>query len=189
MPTVTPSTVIVVNDDILQLRLAVAWIEKEGYRVLAFQDAEGALAFLRTGARADLIVTDLHMPHIDGWRLCRLLRSPEYAVCNHIPILVLSATFSGTDTSQMSMDLGANAFLGVPYDPAVLRAYVRSLLAGDTPHTPLHALIVEDSPTLATLLRRTFEAHGYVVTVAHTGAEGLVDGQNLSNLINKLRTD
>jgi len=163
----------VINDDAAQLHLTVAWIKKDGWRLLACQSAEEALGLLRTGVGVDVIVTDLHMPRIDGWRFCRLLRSPEYAAFNHIPILVLSATFSGADAEQMSTALGANAFLAIPCDPAVLRAHVCELLAGHAPQAPLHALIVEDSHTLATLLRRTLESHGYTVDVALTGAAGL----------------
>gem|GEM_PF-644710 len=173
MQTAIPPTVMVINDDALQLRLTAAWLEKEGLRVLACQSAEEALRLLLRGAAVDVIVTDLHMPHIDGWRLCHLLRSPEYTAFNHVPILVLSATFAGADATRLSTDLGANAFLSVPYDPAVLRAHVRDLLAGRMPQAPLRALIVEDSHTLATLLRRTLEAHGYTVDIASTGREAL----------------
>jgi PAS domain S-box-containing protein len=163
----------VINDDAVQLRLTVAWLEKDGARVLACQSAEEALRLLRKGLAVDVIVTDLHMPHIDGWRLCRLLRSPEYAACNHVPILVLSATFAGADATRMSTDLGANAFLSVPYDPVILCAHVRDLLAGRMPQAPLRVLIVEDSHAVATLLQRTLEAHGYTVDIASTGGEGL----------------
>ena len=86
---------------------------------------------------------------------------------------MLSATFAGADATRMSTDLGANAFLSVPYDPVILRAHVRDLLAGRMPLAPLRVLIVEDSHTLATLLRHTLEAHGYTVDIASTGCEGL----------------
>ena len=112
------------------------------------------------------------MPHIDGWPVPPAT-FPEYAAFNHVPILVLSATFAGADATRLSTDLGANAFLSVPYDPAILRAHVRDLLAGRMPSDPLRVLIVEDSHTLATLLRRTLEAHGYTVDIAGTGGEGL----------------
>jgi len=55
------------------------------------------LSKLREIKSVDLIVTDLYMPGIDGWKLCRLLRSLEFAEFNKIPILVMSATFSGSD--------------------------------------------------------------------------------------------
>src|SRR5215475_4783432 len=135
-----PPTVMVINDDAMQLRLTVAWIKKDGLCVLACQSAEEALRLLRRGAAVDVIVTDLHMPHIDGWRLCHLLHSPEYAACDHVPILVLSATFAEADATRMRTDLGANAFLSVPYDPAILRDHVRDLLAGRMPEERTRAL-------------------------------------------------
>ena len=61
----------------------------------------------------------------------------------------------------------------IPHDSAILRAHERDLLAGRMLQTPLRALIVEDSHTLATLLRRTLEAHGYTVDIVGTGREGL----------------
>lgn len=171
MHTATPQTVLVVNDDPLQLRLAAAYLMRDGLQVLTCQSAEEALVLLRQGTTVDAIVTDLQMPHIDGWRFCRLLRSPVYAALNHVPILVLSATFSGADAEQMTADLGANAFLAVPYDPAALRGHVRMLLAGETLRVPQRVLIVEDSLALSTLLGRVFTTHGYTVDLALTGAE------------------
>ncbi|MGE3538063.1 MAG: response regulator [Candidatus Tectimicrobiota bacterium] len=171
MHTATLQTVMVVNDDPFQLRLTAAHLAKDGLQVLMCQSAEEALALLRQGTRVGVIVTDLHMPRIDGWRFCRLLRSPEYIAFNEVPILVLSATFSGADAEQMTADLGANAFLAVPYEPAALCAHVRTLLAGDTLRVPLRVLIVEDSLALGTLLGRIFLQHGYTVDLALTGAE------------------
>ena len=55
---------------------------------------EEALSVLRARRPVNLIVTDLYMPKIDGWRFCRLLRSPSFTEYNSIPIVVVvSATF------------------------------------------------------------------------------------------------
>ena len=63
------------------------------------------------------------MPGIDGWQFCQLLRSPEYPRFNRVPILVVSATFSGSDAEQLSIDLGADAFLAAPFAPSALQQY------------------------------------------------------------------
>ncbi|RMF88785.1 MAG: PAS domain S-box protein, partial [Nitrospinota bacterium] len=168
----TSPTALVVNDDPLQLRLTAALLEKEGIRPLTCSSVEEALRTLDTQQSVDLIITDLHMPKIDGWRFCRLLRSPEYARYNTIPILVMSATLAGSDAEQITADLGANAFLSIPYNPSTFRAQVRALLKGETPRATLQVLLVEDSPTQAKILRQAFEAHGYVVRRARLGAEG-----------------
>ena len=172
MDTALLQTALVINDDPSQLHLMVALLEKDGLRVVHCQSAEEALDILDTRGTVDVIVTDLHMPGIDGWRLCQLLRSPQYAALNSVPVLVVSATFSGTDTEQMTTDLGANAFLAVPYDAMTFRESIRNLLAGRTPPVAMRVVLVEDSVVQSAILRRAFEAHGYTVSTARTGEDG-----------------
>jgi signal transduction histidine kinase len=165
-----PPTAIVVNDDPVQLRLTSSVLQKDGLRVFPFLNAEEALQLINQRQQVDIIITDLHMPGIDGWRFCRLLRSPDYLTFNQVPILVTSATFSGVDAEQVTADLGANAFLASPYKASMLQTVVRQLLTGKKPQASLHVLIVEDSPTQATLLCHAFGQHGYIVHFAPTGA-------------------
>ena len=165
-------TALVVNDGPSQLRLVAALLEQEGVRVRSFVSVEEALRSLVDHGPVDLIVTDLYMPGIDGWRFCRLLRSPEYATLNAIPILAISWTYAGVDARLISVDLGANAFLPAPFDPSSFRAAVRDLLDGRTPVIPLTALIVEDNPLQSEVLKQAFEAQRYIVHVAKTGEQG-----------------
>lgn len=165
-------TALVVNDGPTQLRLVAALLEQEGVRVRSFVSAEEALRSLVDHGPVDLIVTDLYMPGIDGWRFCRLLRSPEYVALNAIPILVISWTYAGADARLISVDLGANAFLSAPFDPSSFRSAVRDLLDGRTPVIPLTALIVEDNPLQSEVLKQAFEAQRYIVHVAKTGEQG-----------------
>jgi PAS domain S-box-containing protein len=173
-------TVLVVNDDPTQLRLLAAILEKDGLRVLSCESAEAGLALMRAEGAPDALVTDLHMPGIDGWRFCRLLRSPEYAALNELPILVVSATFAGDHAREVTRDLGANAFLSLPCQASELRRCVQALLAGINPRVHPTVLIVEDSPTLALLLERTFREHGYLAASALNGYEGRRRFQELS---------
>lgn len=172
MHTAQPPVALVVNDDPSQRRFAASILTKDGFKVVPCQSAEEALRVMEKGESVDVIITDLYMPDIDGWRFCQLLRSPEYAAFNTIPILVVSATFCGAEAEAVTVHLGANAFLAAPYDSNVLRARVRDLLAGRTPKVAARVLIVEDSQSQAKILRRAFEAHGYMVLHAPTGADG-----------------
>ena len=78
---------VVVNDDVTQLNMLSGLVRKAGLEPRAFTGAEAALADMSAcagtadrnpGTLPALLVTDLYMPGIDGWRFCRLLRSPEY---------------------------------------------------------------------------------------------------------------
>jgi len=75
-------TILVVNDDPTQLRLLVGILKKDGLQVLSCESAEAGLALMQAQGAPDALVTDIHMPGLDGWRFCRLLRSPEHSAFN-----------------------------------------------------------------------------------------------------------
>lgn len=164
-------TVVVVNDNATQLLVLSTLLKREGFTVFGFQSAAAALEQMTESVLPDLIVTDLYMPGIDGWRFCHLLRSPEYVRFNDVPILVVSATFSGAEAEQISADLKANAFLPAPVDPSRFVQMAHELVLGKSVQRILRMLIVEDSPTLIKIMKKTFEAYGYTVDTALTGAK------------------
>ena len=165
------ATAVVVNDDPTQLNVLTGLLQKEGLDATAFESAEGALVEMNATRPPDLIITDLYMPGIDGWRFCRLLRSPEYEAFNAVPILVVSATFAGDEASRITADLGANAFLPSPVDGRRFIDTVRAVRSGEKPKESLRVLVVEDSRTLAGLLAKRFEEHGYQADVAFSRRE------------------
>ncbi|HWH71037.1 MAG TPA: response regulator, partial [Candidatus Sulfotelmatobacter sp.] len=163
-------TVVVINDDATQRATLIGLLEGAGCRGLEFEGAEEALGVL-TAQPPELVVTDLHMPGLDGWRLCRLLRSPEFAICNHIPILVVSATFSGDEPRRLTAGMGANAFLPFPVEGDAFKGLVVQLLAGQVPPVAPRVLVVEDDPDLAAAVCEGFVLRGCQVAVAQSGEE------------------
>jgi PAS domain S-box-containing protein len=163
---------VVVNDDPTQRTLLSGLVRKAGLEPRAFAGAEAALAAISAnrdpGAWPILIVTDLYMPGIDGWRFCRLLRSPEYAAFNQVPILVVSATYSGDEASRIAADLGAEAFLPSPVDAQRFCEQVRMILSGEKVRPALRVLIVDDDPQICSLLKEIFAKHGYAAETALT---------------------
>ena len=169
-----PATVVVVNDDPTQLNVLAGLMRKEGINATAFESAETALSGMAPEHPPDLIITDLYMPGIDGWRFCRLLRSPEYKAFNAVPILVISATLAGDEASRITADLGANAFLPSPVIGQQFVDTVRSLLAGEQAKWESRVLIVEDSRTLAGLLTKQFTKNGFRADTACSVREASV---------------
>jgi DNA-binding response OmpR family regulator len=150
----TPCFAVVVNDDPTQLNVLSGLLRMAGLEPRAFAGAEAALAEMSVwigtddrdlGALPALVVTDLYMPGIDGWRFCRLLRSPEYTAFNQVPILVVSATFTGDETDRIAADLGAEAFLPSPVDGKHFVEQVQAIRSGHQVRSQLHVLIVESS--------------------------------------------
>lgn len=164
----TASRILVVNDDLTQLHLTSRILEQAGYEVARHTSAAEALNDLESEPRVDLFLVDLHMPGIDGWKACRLLRSPDFAVYNETPILIVSATYTGADVEAITASLGANGFLPVPYAREQLLRFVEDLLAGRRPQQKSRVLIVEDDESVAQTLVRVFQSHGYEAAVAGT---------------------
>ncbi len=163
----------IVNDDPLQLRIGATILGREGFKVFSCPSAEEGLRLLSELSAVNVIVTDLYMPGIDGWRFCRLLRSAAFRQFNRIPILVVSAIFSGADAEELTVQLGADGFLAAPYEPATLCRAVRGLLVDTKPVSSKTVLLVEPDVGLAQELTALFTAAGYRVAQAADGAQAL----------------
>ena len=158
--------VIVVNDDLVQLGLTARLIKHDGASVRTFHNAPDALVYIDGRPDIDLIVTDLRMPGIDGWRFCRLLRSPEFPHTNDTPILVISAAFSQHDVGPNLPDRGIDAFLSIPYSVDELKSTVRTLLQQSRKRGRPLALIVGTEARERERLATGLTSHGYGVVEA-----------------------
>jgi two-component sensor histidine kinase/DNA-binding response OmpR family regulator len=165
-------SIVVVNDDQTQLRFQALLLRKSGFDVSAYHDAVSALQDMQHNGPPSLIITDLYMPQIDGWRFCRLLRSGEYTAFNSVPILVISATFAGANPRLISKDLGANAFLSSPFDIKDFLETVNSLINHRDPNVKDSVLIIEDSASVNDVIADKFASSGYRVFSAYSAAEG-----------------
>jgi CheY-like chemotaxis protein len=99
-----PSTVLVVDDDPNLVRLMTKFLRLEGFTAVPAANGQEALAYLRGGGGARVILLDLRMPVMDGWTFRREQRAdPGLA---DIPIVVLS----GVEADQLSDLYPAAAF-------------------------------------------------------------------------------
>ena len=72
----------------------------------------------------DLILTDLMMPEMDGYELCRRVRESE--VLNHIPIIIITAK-SGGKERVCGLEVGADAYLEKPFNAEELNIRITNL--------------------------------------------------------------
>lgn len=160
--------ILLLNDDPVQLRFLYNAIKTENRTIYSFQDPLLALKEISTLPELDLIVTDLHMDELDGWRFCRILRSPEYPVYNNKPILVTSATFAGDDPQSITVESGANAFLASPFTKKELNSQIRKLLAGESLIQKAKLLFADKSETFCQRMTQFFEQNSFDVSCVHS---------------------
>jgi len=116
--------ILVVDDDPPILKALKFILESEGYRVIPAANGETALAAARREP-PDLVISDVNMPGLDGFGLCRGIRSmPGRELC---PFVFLTAERS-VDSKVTGFSSGANAYLIKPFEPAELTALVRANL-------------------------------------------------------------
>ncbi len=116
---------ILVVDDSASMRQMVEFTLKEaGHQVMVAEDGQAALG-LAKGSGADLVITDVNMPNMDGITLIRELRAlPTY---KFTPILTLT-TESTTEKKMEGKDAGATGWIVKPFNPEKLLATVNKVL-------------------------------------------------------------
>ena len=114
-----PQNVLVVDDQPEIRNLMVEILKKRGDQVSTASDGHDALTQFAL-ARPDLVITDLTMPGLNGYQLCRLIRG-----ISSVPVLVMSAQMGAED---MAYRMGADAFIPKPFDLEDLWAEIEELL-------------------------------------------------------------
>lgn len=118
------ATILIVDDNELNLKLATRVLEKDGYQTATALNGFEALA-LSEANPPDLAILDVMMPDMDGYELCRRMR--ENPKLKHTPIIILTA-LSSVDDRLRAFDVGADDFLSKPFVPAELLARVKVFL-------------------------------------------------------------
>jgi EAL domain-containing protein (putative c-di-GMP-specific phosphodiesterase class I)/ActR/RegA family two-component response regulator len=127
--------ILIVDDEDANVRLMVKLLQRSGYlEVKALSDSREVLALVREW-EPDLVLLDLHMPHVDGISLLNSIRA-EQSLFDFLPVIVLTADASH-DALVKAMNAGANDFLTKPVDLDEVLLRVRNLLAFRLSHQAL----------------------------------------------------
>ncbi|MEZ4321492.1 MAG: response regulator transcription factor [Myxococcota bacterium] len=116
------ASILLIDDDTSLLDGLALAFEDEGYDVLTAPD--GARGWAKaTDREPDLIVSDVNMPGMDGFTLCRKLRDAGQTV----PIVLLTARDNEIDEA-LGLELGADDYVSKPFSTRILLARVKALL-------------------------------------------------------------
>jgi DNA-binding response OmpR family regulator len=113
--------ILVVDDEAHIIELVRLYLEREGYEVDEASNGNDAVSKQRAG-NPNLILLDLMLPDIDGYEVCRQIRTQS-----NTPILMLTARKEDID-KIVGLELGADDYLTKPFNPRELVARVRAIL-------------------------------------------------------------
>ena len=116
--------VLVVDDEADLVRILQFGLQGIGYEVETASDGQEALKKARE-QKPDIILLDLMLPKLDGYKVCRLLKFDERY--KNIPIIILSARTQEGD-QLLAMEMGANRFITKPYDFQEVLGHIEALL-------------------------------------------------------------
>lgn len=123
----SPKTIAAIDDEPDILELVKVNLEKAGFRVKDFPDAEKFFKYLKTEV-PDLVLLDLMLPDADGYEICKYLRKEDKF--SKIPIIMLTARSEETD-KVLGLELGADDFVTKPFSPRELTARIKAVLRRD----------------------------------------------------------
>jgi two-component system, NtrC family, response regulator AtoC len=172
-----PSRVMVVDDDAETLALMHEIVAKEGFEVETAEDAETALRRLEQW-QPELVITDIHMPGMDGLALLAAVREKE----PDIPVVLLTA-YGSLKTAVDAIKAGAFDYLSKPFVVEDIRLVVRRALE--------HTKLVRENRSLRGQLRERYrfdnlvgssggmvEVYKMIARVAETDSTVLIQGES-----------
>jgi len=119
-----PKTILTVDDSTTMRQMVAFTLSKAGFSILEAEDGVAALDLLKSQS-ADLIITDVNMPRMDGITLVKNLRAlPQF---KFTPILILT-TESGQDMKAKGKECGATGWIVKPFSPEKLLDVVGKVL-------------------------------------------------------------
>ena len=114
--------ILVVDDENRMRKLVKDFLQRENFEVLEAGDGSEALDVFFAHQDIALMILDVMMPKMDGWQVCREIRS-----YSKVPIIMLTARSDEKDELQ-GFDLGVDEYISKPFSPKILVARVEAIL-------------------------------------------------------------
>ena len=122
-----PLRVLLAEDNVVNQRLAMRMLEKQGHTVVVASDGVMALRALEQG-RFDVVLMDVQMPRMDGIEVTAAIRKREKATGDHMPILAMTA-HAMTGDRQRFLESGMDGYISKPVHRKELFEAIGNVLA------------------------------------------------------------
>jgi len=113
--------IMIIDDDVNICELVRLYLEKEKYSVVIVNDGLEAVSTFAE-VKPDLVVLDIMLPGLDGWQVCRKIRSSS-----NVPIIMLSAKGETFD-KVLGLELGADDYVVKPFETKEVLARIKAVL-------------------------------------------------------------
>lgn len=184
--------ILIIEDNVANLELMAYLLHAGGHDIDTAPDGEEGLALAARQPAADIIISDVHLPRLDGYEVARQIKADS--VLRDIPLVAVTALAMVGDREKV-LAAGFDGYIPKPINPREFAAQVQSFLKNGAarvePVVARHAdapppqqaaaeqtaagggcnrgngpriLVVDDSPCNRDLARATLEPHGYRVT-------------------------
>ncbi len=128
------NTVLIVDDTPTNIQLLNGMLS-EHFKVKVATNGEKALKIARAEPQPDIILLDIMMPEMDGYEVCKQLKSSSFT--NAIPVIFISAK-STVEDEKLGFTLGAVDYITKPFNPDIVKTRVKTQLAIYTQQQKLH---------------------------------------------------
>jgi PleD family two-component response regulator len=116
------ATVLIVDDAPYNVQ-ALAILLKDDYKIMVATDGARCIELATGDNPPDLILLDIEMPDINGYEVCRRLKSLEFT--KHIPIIFITGK-DGTSDEEFGFNLGAVDYITKPVQPSIVKVRVKT---------------------------------------------------------------
>ena len=117
--------ILVVEDSRTQAESLRHILEKKGYMVMLATDGKDAMEQIASG-RPDLVLTDIVMPEMDGYELCRRIKTDK--TLRSVPVIMVTQLFDPIDVIR-GLEAGADNFIIKPYEPEDIDSRIQNVIA------------------------------------------------------------
>ena len=116
--------ILVIDDEVQLVEMVQMRLEAAGYEVVTASDGQEGLDKAKS-VEPDLILCDVMMPKMDGYKVCGLLKNDSRY--SKIPLILFTAR-AQQDDQDVGDEVGADAYITKPFEPSVLLAKIKKLL-------------------------------------------------------------